>query len=104
MSQEDVRLSIESSKSTCSSASATTNSKSSLKGPTAKEIVLALTSFVRINKDEKDGTTQEFVVVKCPNGQYCKSGNGEIRYPNKSGYKNPLSHLCSCLARVSCNT
>ena len=69
----------------------------------AMDIVQALTSFIRIEKEEKAGGTKEFkefVVVKCPNGQYCKNPNGEIRYQNKTGFKNPCSHLRSCLARV----
>ena len=68
----------------------------------AMDIVQALTSFIRIEKEDKaDGTnSKEFVVLKCPNGQYCKNPNGEIRYQNKTGFKNPCSHLRSCLARV----
>ena len=66
----------------------------------AMDIVQALTSFIGIKKEEKAGGTKEFVVVKCPNGQYCKNQNGEIRYQNKTGFKNPCSDLRSCLARV----
>ena len=66
----------------------------------AMDIVQALTSFIRIEKGDKAGGTKEFVVVKCPNGKYCKNPNGEIRYQNKTGFKNPCSHLRSCLARV----
>lgn len=107
MSQEHVGKSLVSHSPTCDSSAATSNFSSPpqdiLKGgtrPTAKEVVQTLTSFVRIAKDEKDGISREFVVVKCPNGQYCKNTNAEIRYPNKSGYKNPYSHLRSCLAKV----
>ena len=108
MNQEDIRRTLESScTSTTSSKSQTSFSpptKESIvkrrKGPTAREIVQTLTSFVIIEKEENDGKSKEFVVVKCPNGQYCKNGNGEIHYPNKSGYKNPSSHLWSCLAKV----
>ena len=64
----------------------------------AKDIVQGLTSFVRIDKDGEGN--KEFVVVKCPKGEYCKNPNGEIRYQNKTGFKNPCSHLRSCLARV----
>ena len=35
----------------------------------AMDIVQALTSFIRIEKEEKAGGTKEFVIVKCPNGQ-----------------------------------
>ena len=62
----------------------------------AKDIVQGLTSFVRFDKEGN----KEFVVVKCPKGQYCKNPNAEIRYQNKTGFKNPCSHLRTCLARV----
>ena len=96
MNKEDVRRTPDS-----STTSGTADiSKRYRTGTTARELVQTLTTFIRLEKEEKDGASKEFVVVKCPNGQYCKNGNGEIRYPNKSGYKNPLSHLCSCLAKV----
>ena len=69
----------------------------------AQDIVRTLTPFLRIESEEKDGVKKEFVIRKCPNGQYCKNGkHGEIRYQNKTGYKNPCSHLRSCLAKVRC--
>ena len=98
MNQEEIRQSLESSSST--STSAEKPKCKSTKGATARELVQTLTSFVRIEKEEIRGETKEFVIVKCPNGQYCKNSSGEIRYPNKSGFKNPLSHLRSCLAKV----
>ena len=62
-----------------------------------------LTPFLRIETVEKGGEKKEFVIRKCPNGQYCKNGkHGEIRYQNKTGFKNPCSHLRSCLAKVRC--
>ena len=107
MSQEHVLKSVLSESATCDSSTASSKLSSPpqdiLKGgirPTAKDVVQTLTTFVRIVKEEKDSTSWEFVVVKCPNGQYCKNSNAEIRYPNKSGYKNPYSHLRSCLAKV----
>ena len=96
MNQEEIRPSLDSS----SSTSTTAEKPKSIKGPTARELVQTLTSFVRIEKEQIRGATKEFVIVKCPNGQYCKNSSGEIRYPNKSGFKNPLSHLRSCLAKV----
>ena len=100
MSEEDLRSSAVSRESISSTATATTKPKFPLKNATPRDLVKTLTSFVRIETDEKNGTTREFVVVKCPNGQYCKNGNAEIRYPKNFGYKNPLSHLRSCLAKV----
>ena len=100
MSESDLCLSAVSRESISSTATASTESKSPIKFATPRDLVKTLTSFVRIETSEKNGTTQEFVVVKCPNGQYCKNGNAEIRYPKNFGYKNPLSHLRSCLAKV----
>ena len=69
----------------------------------ARDIVQTLTPFLRIETEEKDGVKKEFVIRKCPKGEYCKNGKkGEIRYQNKTGYKNPCSHLRSCLAKVRC--
>ena len=96
MNKEDVRRTLDSS----STSPTVDKSKRCKKALTARELVQTLTTFIRLEKEEKDGASKEFVVVKCPNGQYCKNGNGEIHYPNKSGYKNPLSHLRSCLAKV----
>ena len=66
----------------------------------AKDIDRSLTTFIRTEKEDRGGKTYEFIVVKCPKGQYCKNSNAEIRYQNKSGFKNPFSHLRSCLAQV----
>ena len=66
----------------------------------AQEIVRSLTTFIRTEKEERNGKTVEYIVVKCPKGQYCKNSNAEIRYQNKTGFKNPFSHLRSCLAQV----
>ena len=66
-----------------------------------KDIVCALVTFIRTETEEKDGVVKDFVIRKCPKGKYCKnSGNGEIRYQNKTGSKNPCLHLRSCLAKV----
>ena len=107
MNQEDICRTLESScTSTTSSKSKTSFSppKESIvrrrKGPTTREIVPPLTTLVRIKKEEDNGKSKEFVVVKCPNGQYCKNGNGEIHYPDKSGYRTPSSHLRLCLTKV----
>ena len=83
----------------CSVSSTTSTGEDSLvrcKKVSAKDIVQGLTSFIRIDKEGR----KDFVVVKCPKGQYCKNPNAEIRYQHKTGFKNPCSHLRSCLARV----
>ena len=72
------------------------------KSPTKEEIVLALTPFVRYEtKTDKNGKTKQYVVRECPNKKYCKNEGGLIRFLNKSGYKNPHSHLRVCVAKVS---
>ena len=68
-------------------------------GPAQKDIVLALAPFVCIEtKLNEKGKNVEYVVRECPNKKYCKNKNGRIKYQNKAGYKNPHSHLRSCLA------
>ena len=72
------------------------------KSPTKEEIVLALTPFVRYEtKTDEKGKTKKYMVRECPNKKYCKNEGGLIRFLNKSGYKNPHSHLRVCVAKVS---
>ena len=72
------------------------------KSPTKEQIVLALTPFVRYEtKTDENGKTKQYAVRECPNKKYCKNEGGLIRYLNKSGYKNPHSHLRVCVAKVS---
>ena len=68
--------------------------------PSLGDIVTALAPLLRIEKREVNGTKKEYCVRKCPNGKNCKNKNGEIVYLNKTGFKNPHSHLQSCLAKV----
>ena len=49
-------------------------------------------------KVNEKGKKIEYVVHECPNKKYCKNKEGHITYQNKSGYKNPHSHLRSCIA------
>ena len=73
-----------------------------IKSPLKEEIVLALTPFVRYEtKTDENGKTKQYVVRECPNKKYCKNEGGLIRFLNKSGYKNPHSHLRVCVAKVS---
>ena len=66
-----------------------------------KAIVCALAPLIRIEKRALCGVVKEFCIRKCPNGLRCKKVRGEIDFLNKSGYKNPYSHLLSCLCKVS---
>ena len=66
-----------------------------------KAIVCSLAPLIRIEKRAHGGVVKEFCVRKCPNGLCCKKVRGEINFLNKSGYKNPYSHLLSCLCKVS---
>ena len=67
-----------------------------------KEIVCALAPLLRVEKKEVGGVSKEYCIRKCPNGaSKCKNKNGEIVYANKTGYKNPHSHLATCLFKVS---
>ena len=66
MSQEDIRSTVVSSKSTCSTA--TTNLKSSLKGPTARELIQMLTSFLQIEKEEGRAEHEKLVLCWCIHG------------------------------------
>ena len=68
--------------------------------PSLGDIVTALAPLLRIEKREVNGTEKEYCVRKCPNGKNCKNKNGEIVYLNKTDFKNPHSHLQSCLAKV----
>ena len=68
--------------------------------PSLGDIVTALAPLLRIEKREVNGTEKEYCVRKYPNGKNCKNKNGEIVYLNKTGFKNPHSHLQSCLAKV----
>ena len=68
--------------------------------PSQRDIVTALAPLLWIKKREVNGIEKEYCVRKCPNGKSCKNKNGEIVYLNKTGFKNPHSHLQSCLAKV----
>ena len=65
-----------------------------------KAIVQALAPFLRTEKKTVAGVEKEYTVRKCPSGTHCKNEKGEIWYINKSGFKNPQSHLRTCLCKV----
>ena len=67
-----------------------------------RDIVCALAPIIRIEKREVKGALKEYCVRKCPNGPTkCKNKNAEIVYGYKTGFKNPHSHLATCLFKVS---
>ena len=69
--------------------------------PSKKDIVVALAPLLRIKKHEIGGVEKEYCIRKCPNGpSKCKNKNAEICYANKTGFKNPHSHLATCLFKV----
>ena len=70
--------------------------------PSKKDIVVALAPLLRIKKREIGGVEKEYCIRKCPNGtSKCKNKNAEIFYANKTGFKNPHSHLATCVFKVS---
>ena len=78
--------------------------KGSILGETIsqKDIVCALAPLLRTEKKKVGGVSKEFCIRQCPNrAAKCKNKNGEIIHANKTGYKNPHSHLATCLFKVS---
>ena len=76
------------------------NGCSSIEKVSHKAIVQALAPFLRTEKRTVAGVEKEYTVRKCPSGTNCKNVNAEIWYINKSGFKNPQSHLRTCLCKV----
>ena len=66
-----------------------------------KDIVFALAPLIRVEKRVHGGIEKDLCTRKWPNGLRCKKARGEIDFLNKSGYKNPYSHLLSCVCKVS---